>query len=211
MKEKVYTVLFTMLVTAFFVGAVSGLDSGLAAVTAQNRVRAERTVILRLFGLVGEDASPGTEEINTRFDAVREVTLKESGGGTYTYYRKEDRESLAVIPISGPGFWAPIAGYMALDLDAGTVRGIDFTQQEETPGLGGRIVEDGWREQFVGKSIDSLHDGKRIRIVQTPVYPESDVQAITGATETSRKVEALVNDSLARFIELVATQKEGAQ
>ena len=46
------------------------------------------------------------------------------------------------IPISGKGLWSTIYGYIALEPDGKTVKGITFYQHGETPGLGGELEKD---------------------------------------------------------------------
>ena len=48
--------------------------------------------------------------------------------------------------ISGSGLWGPIRGIVAVLPDMKTIKGITIIYQEETPGLGGRIGEDGRKD-----------------------------------------------------------------
>merc|ERR1712188_118998 len=41
-----------------------------------------------------------------------------------------------VMPVRGTGLWSTMYGYLALDHDGTTVRGITFYEHGETPGLG---------------------------------------------------------------------------
>ena len=64
------------------------------------------------------------------------------------------------LALRSPGFWGPIDGYLGVDSRAERILGIAFTRQGETPGLGGRIVEAWFREQFRGKPI--VDDGQPV-------------------------------------------------
>lgn len=107
-------------------------------------------------------------------------------------------EKLAVaVPFFGPGLWGPIKGFIALEPDMRTIRGITFYEQEETPGLGGEIASSGFREQFHGKYIldEAGNAGIVIgRVSGTPA--RNQVHAITGATMTCDKVEAMLNKTI---------------
>ncbi|MBD3237377.1 MAG: hypothetical protein GF330_11775, partial [Candidatus Eisenbacteria bacterium] len=61
-----------------------------------------------------------------------------------------DRERIRgyAVRIGGQGFWAPIEGWLALQPDLTETQGIVFLKHSETPGLGGRITEDAFRDQF---------------------------------------------------------------
>ena len=43
------------------------------------------------------------------------------------------------MPIEGVGMWGTLYGFLALDRDGNTMRGLTFYDQKETPGLGGEI------------------------------------------------------------------------
>jgi len=66
-------------------------------------------------------------------------------------------------------------------------------EQKETPGLGARIVEAGWREQFAGKPA------RRPLKVSKAATGEEEVQAVTGATISSESVVSIVNEAVAGF------------
>jgi len=110
------------------------------------------------------------------------------------------------FPLEGIGFWASIRGWMAVTPDAQTVLGVAFLQHQETPGLGGRITEPEFREQFQGiRLADPGRDGRYIYIDKNPVESDADprkgrhVNAITGATGTSQAVSQFVNENIAAF------------
>ena len=52
---------------------------------------------------------------------------------------KDGKLDQIVLPIRGKGLWSTMYGYLALDSDTETVRGITFYEHGETPGLGGEI------------------------------------------------------------------------
>lgn len=86
-----------------------------------------------------------------------------------------------------------------LEGDLNTVEGLGFYAHAETPGLGGEVDNPRWKKQWVGKEV---YDGERadpkIRLVKGGVSAdaadkEHKVDALSGATLTSRGVEQLVN------------------
>ncbi|HOC99815.1 MAG TPA: NADH:ubiquinone reductase (Na(+)-transporting) subunit C, partial [Myxococcota bacterium] len=44
-----------------------------------------------------------------------------------------------LLPIEGKGLWSTLYGYLALESDLNTIRGITYYQHGETPGLGGEV------------------------------------------------------------------------
>ncbi len=113
---------------------------------------------------------------------------------------KGKQEAIAVL-FSGPGLWGPIKGFLALESDRKTIRGITFYEQEETPGLGGEIVSDWFRNQFAGKLIVD-QAGKPGIIIGTSggKAGQNQVDAITGATMTCDKVEAMLNAVIEKIV-----------
>ena len=110
------------------------------------------------------------------------------------------------VPVSGVGFWAQITGYLAVSADMEKVLGVVFLRHSETPGLGGRITEPAWREQFRGLKITPPAKGDRFLYIggQKPSGRDSPragrhVDAITGATGTSTAVDKFLNDRIAQF------------
>jgi len=112
----------------------------------------------------------------------------------YTFYKALDG-SIA-FQFRGPGLWGPIAGIISLEKDLKTVRKIKVTYQEETPGLGSRIAERDYLKQFKNKEIFPklvfMPEGKAAR--------KNEVDAITGATGSSRAFERLINDSVKKYL-----------
>lgn len=58
-----------------------------------------------------------------------------------------------VVPVYGYGLWNNIWGFVALESDFNTVRGIKFSHVGETPGLGARIETAEIQDRYKGKKI----------------------------------------------------------
>jgi len=56
-----------------------------------------------------------------------------------------------ILPINGYGLWSTLYGFLSLDADGQTVQSINFYDQQETPGLGGEVVNPKWRALWKGK------------------------------------------------------------
>ncbi len=91
--------------------------------------------------------------------------------------------------IEGGGFQGIIRIMVGLDVENEVLTGIKILSHTETPGLGARITEDWFQGQFAGKSIN---DG---------FVAKEDVDAITGATISSRAVSAIIRDSIPPVVE----------
>ena len=105
------------------------------------------------------------------------------------------------IRFAGPGLWGPIKGFLALEPDRSTIRGITFYEQEETPGLGGEIVSKAFRAQFEGKSIIGADGTPGIIISIGGEDAPNKVDGISGATMTCDKVQAMLNEAIKSIVE----------
>lgn len=106
------------------------------------------------------------------------------------------------FPIEGPGLWGSMTGYAAVDADGTHLLGISLPTHSETPGLGGRVTEPWFTEQFRGIPIGSAGT---LSLVFKPA-DGGNLDAITGATLTSEAVRKLVMEDVDSF---VSRMKEG--
>ncbi len=134
---------------------------------------------------------------------ARERNVQEKMRGYLTTYEYEVNGKVlaTAMRFAGPGLWGPIKGFLALEQDMKTIRGITFYEQEETPGLGGEIVSSWFREQFVGKSIVDEAGNPGIIIKSDGEPAPNKVDAITGATMTCDKVQAMINETIKSIVE----------
>ncbi len=130
---------------------------------------------------------------------------EEKRGDLTTYsYRPAGQAGMEAVafPFSGLGLWGPIKGFLALEFDLKTIRGISFYEQEDTPGLGGEIGSDWFQSQFVGKSIVDQSGKTGITISKSRGKAgQNQIDAITGATMTCDKVEAMLNKVIKTIID----------
>lgn len=130
-----------------------------------------------------------------------------------------ESEKGIAMEITGPGFWDKIDAIIALEHDLQTIIGFRVLKHSETPGLGGRIAEDTFQDQFRGKRIfpeirivKQIKDQRENTESVTRATPASkainQVDAITGATQTSKAVERLINNSIRNFYKKMGIYNE---
>jgi Na+-transporting NADH:ubiquinone oxidoreductase subunit C len=142
------------------------------------------------------------EEAITKFKEYVSVEKK----GDYEFYKaKVNNEDVYGILFNGSGLWGNISGILAVNSDVSRVIGIDFISQSETPGLGGRIEESWFKDQF---RAEAIKDNKII--VSTTKVPNSKddgmVDAITGATLTSKSIEKIIQTYVPVLKQLVGVK-----
>ena len=121
-----------------------------------------------------------------------------------------------IIPVNGMGLWDAIYGYLALDPNGDTVKGISWYDQKETPGLGALITEWSWQKQFPGKVIfqESLNGktdfksapigiqvvrGKVAEVYGNSPKSKSAVDGMAGATLTGTGVTDAYKNTLEAY------------
>lgn len=109
-------------------------------------------------------------------------------------------EKAYVIPVVGRGLWGGLWGYIAVNEAKDKVLGTYFYHESETAGLGARIGEKWFQDQFIGKPIFDQRNNVVLTVVKAgAAQNENEVDGVTGATLTSKGVAAMVNDGLAAY------------
>lgn len=203
MKDNIRVILF-----AAILGLVcSVLLVGATFFTAPYRKANEKAEEVRNFLSALEipiDAESNAEALLAAFN--RDVKERELGELMLYEYRPQTGKSVSAgagagaplaiaVPFDGMGLWGPVRGVLALEADLLTIRAVRFYQQEETPGLGGEIGAEWFQNQFRGKKIVSSSDEAGFQILKPGAEKdENSVDGISGATMTSDRVKAMLDD-----------------
>lgn len=106
------------------------------------------------------------------------------------------KASQVVIPVEGLGLYGTLYGFLALERDTTTIRGLSFYENRETPGLGAEVDNPKWKALWPGRKAYDDNWKPRIALVKgTAGPPEQDphrVDALAGATLTSNGVSRLL-------------------
>ena len=120
-------------------------------------------------------------------------------------HQKGDKVLAYCLPISGKGLWSTLYGFLALEEDLNTVKGLTFYAHAETPGLGAEISADWFQNNFTGKKILNK-EGKLtpVQAVKGQVVVGNPMEAhqvdgISGATLTANGVNDLLVKDLGFF------------
>jgi len=185
--------LVLMLATAFG-AALAGVQSKLGPVIEANKIRETMEKIPVL--LLGEEPAEKTMDqgkpltVKSRIIEIKKNGIKKF----YTVYEAFFQDgSIAgyVAKTSGQGYADKIEILIGLDTDLSTITGLFILDQKETPGLGNRILEKPWLEQFSGKPSKGS-----LVVVKNGAKDENEIDAISGATISSRSVTNIVNKTI---------------
>lgn len=188
-----YPIIFMAIITAVFVSALAFLNYSTIDVIAFNENIDLQKKILYVFDIEYDEKD--TNNINEIFN--KHVSI-EKEDQNYPIYKAEKDGNLIgyAYPVGGSGLWGTIDAYIGITEDFSKTLGLEFISQEETPGLGGRIDEKEFKEQFRNIDLNNAKDSNYI--IYTPASG-GNVDAISGATLTSKAVADFLN----RDIELI--------
>lgn len=145
-------------------------------------------------------------------DDPASIKRQADDGNAYVLVEGDTVKSIA-IPVQGYGLWSTMYGFTALDMqDDEKLKGLTFYSQKETAGLGAEITNPRWQAKWEGIQPYNTSGQPQIQVVKNVSNPEHQVDALAGATLTSRGVENLMNYWLGeagyrQFIENVASGK----
>jgi electron transport complex protein RnfG len=113
----------------------------------------------------------------------------------------------AAISAAEPGFSEIISMMFGYDVASGRVLGLKILEQKETPGLGDKIERDsGFVRQFAGAKAPVKAMKKKSG------SDASEIDAISGATISSRAVTRIINNAVAKWGPLLGVwQREGTR
>ena len=132
-------------------------------------------------------------ESDVELDNYYNENITESQGASGLPQYRSKNSGIVVYTVNGPGLWGVITAHVGFDPQNGKMTGIDFIKQSETPGLGARIAEDWFREQFRGKK------GPFTYAPEGEADGDNQFDAVTGATVTTKAVLEIVNKAAATY------------
>ncbi|MBC8387261.1 MAG: RnfABCDGE type electron transport complex subunit G [Actinobacteria bacterium] len=118
-----------------------------------------------------------------------EMSQYELEGEVYIIYQDNEKAGYAFI-ASGSGYGGNIDILVGLDNSFG-IKGVSILSQTETPGLGSRITESLFTDQFKGLSLSDI----------TLKSEGGKIDAITGATISSRAVVNAIKEKMVEIID----------
>ncbi len=194
-RGHVYTLVFMVACAVVLTLALALAYEAFKPDIAANRaVREQRAVLFALGRLENLDNRAAAERFEQNVASVQGPgplsDLADAGAKPILRYEEGGQTVAYAVPFEGGALWGAIAGYIGVSADLSRTTGLAFTAQNETPGLGGRIEEEDWLNQFRGVPI---------RPDMELAYGQGDgweIDAVTGATSTSRAVLRVLNQTL---------------
>ena len=133
-------------------------------------------------------------------DTIKIPEWKEKDGSSRTIYlgKKHGKSVGAAFTSESEGYSGFITIMMGVDLE-GKLTGIEILKHAGTPGLGANITTASFKKQFVGKFRAGSPEDKLEAVKDRKATKHWEIEALTGATVSSRGVVQALNDGLTMF------------
>ncbi|TVR05325.1 MAG: FMN-binding protein [Spirochaetaceae bacterium] len=179
-----------MLIVLTLVMALSGLvlAGTFAALTERIEINRERALQASLAALFAGADEPSFDQLDVADPTIYRGT---DGAGDLLGY---------AVRVVASGYNGPISMLVGLTPELDEIVGLQVVENIETPGLGGRITEAGFRSQFAG--LDPTRALRSVRNIE-PDPSANQVQAISSATITTEAVVAGINQKTPDAIEAI--------
>ncbi|TDT72006.1 Na+-transporting NADH:ubiquinone oxidoreductase subunit C [Hypnocyclicus thermotrophus] len=181
----VYTVIFSVVITFIFVFLLSLTYQATKGKVAKNEKLFEIKAFLNSAGYDLNTINNYEEFFNENFKEEK----------TNIWSTNKNGEKIIIYKFSGNGLWGTIYGVIAFNKNLDKIIGLEITSHSETPGLGGRIEEEWFKNQFKNQQINDkfkivMGDGKG------DFEPnDNSVDGITGATRTTESLQKIIVDA----------------
>jgi Na+-transporting NADH:ubiquinone oxidoreductase subunit C len=192
----IYVVAFTFAVCAIFVLILALANEGTKQLVMANQQFTAQAAVLDALGIQYTDRNQALALYAERVQPV--------DGATPAAWRASlDGIDYLAVEHSGAGLWGGITIVLAADPAGNRIRGVQIISQNETPGLGGRIEEPWFLDQFRGERAPD--GGIRIRVgAESSGSGDTDhenglADGVTGASRTSQSFEGIINAALKRL------------
>lgn len=100
-----------------------------------------------------------------------------------------------IYAVESKGYSGPIGLLAGFDISTGRITAVKVLSQKETPGLGAKAKDPAFQNRYKGKGT-----AEPLEVTKGPPARESQIQAITASTITSRAVTKGVNAAREHFV-----------
>ncbi len=186
------------LVAGLLLGTVYGITK---EPIAQAEAKAEQEAYLAVFPGAEEFVEPEQKDelLAAAADALTAAGYDGTADTIENFYLVNNGGQIAGVVInltSHEGYGGDINFSMGIDLE-GTVKGVEILSISETAGLGMHATEDSFKDQFRDKAVDQFV------VTKTGATAENEIDAISGATFTSKAMTNGVNAGICFYQSLV--------
>ena len=198
-ETNTYIIIYASVMVIIVAFLLAFISSVLKPTQDANVERDKKNQILTSLNIVGLKG----EAIDQQY--AQTITDVQTEAGGQVYVAQVDGQTKYVLPVKGRGLWGGLWGYISIDEDKQHVFGTYFDHESETAGLGARIKERWFQEQFNGKPIftDNTQQVALTVVKKGASKAETEIDGVTGATLTRNGVAGMVTDGLQAYIDFL--------
>lgn len=216
-ESLLYTVVFSLVVTFILVLPLTVANELTKAQVEQNTRVSDALSILQAMDLPADKTKP--VELLATYDGLAkfkkldgklvsvsnedvEKARKAKSPIQPLYFRGEkDGQVIWAGAFTGPGLWGNVTLALGFDATIGRLVGYAPVAQVETPGLGARIADPWFIEQFFGQKVPESGVFKFVAGSGTgdPNKDNDTLDGVTGATITTNAVRDILNTAVAEM------------
>lgn len=224
-QSNTYTIVFSLIMAIIVGGSLSGISVALKDKQKESiELDKRKSILMSVMTIESGD------DVLALYDSRIESYVVDNTGATidgavaedinvekqYKNYSEAERQypvfvfkneagdaEAYIFPIFGAGLWDAIWGFVALETDLNTIKGISLDHRGETPGLGARITSPEVQERYAGQKIYS-EAGELVSVAMLKGEGNGPdklsvhlIDGMSGATITGRGV----NDMLLAYLE----------
>lgn len=179
--------------------ALAGFISGVAIIgifevtlptITANKARELREAVFKVL--------PGVSQMQKLYYVEDRLTTADGDDAPIIYGGYGDNKDFVgyAITSSGPGYQDTIKVLYGYLPDQKKIVGMEILESRETPGLGDKIYKD---QAFVANFDDLLADPEIVTVKKGTKSAPNEIDAITGATISSKAVARIINEGLVRW------------
>lgn len=193
-KSSNFAQAWLILVLALIFGsALAAVQVNLSGVIATNKLNETLERIPELIWGTAKASKLASENASVDITPGTVMIKKDHKTAYYSLFRVIHESKLAgwVIKAGGQGYADKIEILIGLDPGENIITGLFVLEQKETPGLGNKIIFPGWRNQFIQKKTSTP-----LVVAKGNSQAPNAIDAVTGATISSRSVTGIVNRTI---------------
>lgn len=197
---RIYPIFFMVILTVIFIGILAAFyQSTLDRVELYRELNYKKAII----SLFGYPQANIKQVFKNNFKQIKNPELN--------YYEATENGKITgyVFDISGSGLWGTINALIAVSPNFKKIISIDILSQNETPGLGGRITENWFKNQFRNKELINRERITWFKLVAEGEKTKiNEVNQITGATFSSKAMVDMIYKEMQRITEQLGVNYE---
>jgi electron transport complex protein RnfG len=193
-----------LILALWFGAALAGVQLTLGPTIEANKTNETLEKVPEL--VVGRAEAEEMAQKNQSLIITPQSMSVEKQGKKYHYSVYETRfpdgkQAGWVVKTTGQGYADKIELLIGFDSRAETITGLFVLDQKETPGLGNKIIRSEWRDQFIKKDTN-----RNLVVKKKGTGAPNEIDAVTGATVSSKSVCAIVNKTVSDLRNQLATR-----